>query len=74
MHETLKIKEIIATVQKLDRKEQLTLLEKLVSIIRNRQSASSTKLSELSGIGSKIWTKTNIDEYLDQERQNSYCD
>jgi hypothetical protein len=47
-----------------------TLLEKLVALIsKNEAIKSPAKLSKISGIGSEIWKKTNIDEYIDQERQ-----
>lgn len=65
----LNIHEILSKVEKLDKEEQLTLLERLVAIIRKDEPLRSTKLSKISGIGSKIWEKTNIDAYIEQERQ-----
>ena len=70
MSTALNIHDILSKVKKLDKEEQLTLLERLIALIRRDETLSkSTKLSKISGIGSKVWEKTNIDEYLDQERQ-----
>lgn len=70
MPTALNIHDILSKVKKLDKQEQLTLLEKLATIIRkNEQTIAPAKLSKISGVGSKIWKKTNIDEYVDQERQ-----
>ena len=70
MSGTLNIHDIISKVKQLDKDDQLTLLERLVALIRKNEAAKSpTKLSKMSGIGSKIWNNTNIDEYIDQERQ-----
>lgn len=70
MPSTLNIHDILSTIKKLDKEEQLTLLEKLVSLIsKNETTSPSVKLSNISGVGSHIWKHTNIDEYIDQERQ-----
>lgn len=70
MSATLNINDILSKVKELDKEEQLTLLERLVALIRKNETVNSpTKLSKISGIGSKVWKKTNIDDYVDQERQ-----
>lgn len=70
MSATLNIHDILSKVKELDKNEQFTLLERLVAIIRkNDISEAPTKLSKISGIGSNIWKETDIDEYIDQERQ-----
>jgi len=70
MPATLSIYDILSKVKMLDKEEQLTLLEMIVALIRkNETQITPTKLSKISGIGSKVWKHTNIDEYIDQERQ-----
>lgn len=70
MSAILNLNEIISKVSQLDKEEQLNLLERLVIMIRKNEKATiSTKLSQISGIGSKIWKNTDIDEYIDHERQ-----
>ncbi len=54
----------------LDKEEQLTLLERIALLIRKTKDRNQlTKLSDISGIGSSVWSNTNIDEYLERERQ-----
>ncbi len=67
MPNTLSINEILLEVKKLDKKEQLSLLERLVALICKK--SERVKLSQISGIGSSLWAKSNIDEYISQERQ-----
>lgn len=67
MPNTLSINEILSEVKKLDKKEQLSLLERLVALICKK--GERVKLSQISGIGSSLWAKSNIDEYISQERQ-----
>ena len=70
MSVSLTIQSILSKVKELDKEEQLTLLEKLVAVIRkNEATTTPTKLSNISGIGSEIWREINIDDHIDQERQ-----
>ena len=70
MSATLNINDILSKVKELDKDEQLTLLERLAALIRKNEAIKvPTKLSKISGVGSKIWKKTNIDKFIDQERQ-----
>ena len=70
MPATLNIHDILSIIKKLDKEDQLTLLERLVALIRKNDTTNPpVKLSKISGIGLKVWKKTNISEYIDQERQ-----
>lgn len=69
MSATLNINDILSKVKGLDKAEQLTLLERLCALIQKNNPIKTKKLSEISGIGSEIWEKIDIDEYIDQERQ-----
>lgn len=70
MAATLNIHDILSKVKKLDKDDQLTLLEKIVAIIRKDETLNKPeKLSKISGIGSKVWKGTNIDEYIERERK-----
>lgn len=56
--------------KQLDKADQLSLLGKLALLICKTDTTSSkVKPSSISGIGSSLWSKTNIDEYIEQERQ-----
>ncbi len=70
MPETIEIHELMSKIRNLDKEDQFTLLERLVAIVRkNDELEKKTKLSSISGLGSVIWKETNIDNYIDQERQ-----
>ncbi|MEC3879944.1 hypothetical protein [Parapedobacter sp. 10938] len=70
MNADLNINTILTQAKKLDRADQLSLLGKLALLIRKSDAArNKVKLSSISGIGSSLWSKTNIDEYIEQERQ-----
>lgn len=70
MNADLNINDILVQVKRLDKKDQLSLLEKLTSLIRKSEHKEyKTKLSSICGVGSSIWSNTDIDEYIDQERQ-----
>ncbi len=69
MSTAINIQEILSKVKELDKEEQVTLLERLAALIRKDETLKPAKLSNISGIGSKVWKKTNIDKYVEQERQ-----
>ena len=54
MSTAINIQEILSKVKQLDKKEQLTLLERLVALIRKDETLKPEKLSKISGIGSKV--------------------
>jgi hypothetical protein len=70
MSATLNLYEILTRIKELDSDQQNSLLEKLKTLVRkNKQTDKPEKLSSISGVGKKIWERTNIDEYIDQQRQ-----
>jgi hypothetical protein len=70
MPATLNIQNILSQVRRLDKGEQFSLLERLVALIRKSdESTNPIKLTSISGLGSEVWEKTNIDQYIEQERQ-----
>lgn len=70
MNTDLNVNDILLQVKRLDKEAQLSLLEKLALLIRKSESKEKKiKLSSISGVGSSLWSKTDIDEYVDQERQ-----
>ena len=70
MSATLNVHDILSRVRELNKDEQFTLLERLIALIRKHEDAPGvSRLSSISGVGSEIWKDTNIDEYIEQERQ-----
>ena len=72
MAASLNINDILSQVKRLDKEEQLMLLQRLASLLKRTESTkgASMRLTALSGLGSEIWKSTDdIDYYIDRERQ-----
>lgn len=70
MNAEVSLKKILLQVQKLDKVEQVTLLKKITSMLHDEEEKSALiKLSDISGVGSFLWSKIDIDQYVDDERQ-----
>jgi hypothetical protein len=70
MNPGLNSSEILSQIKRLKKGEQIALFEKVALLIReNKKDSNPTKLSDISGVGSSLWHDTNIDEYVDSERQ-----
>jgi hypothetical protein len=70
MNAEASLKKILLQVQKLDKVEQVTLLKKITSMLHEEEEKSELiKLSDISGVGSFLWSKVDIDQYVDEERQ-----
>ena len=72
MAASLNINDILSQVKRLDKEDQLMLLQRLASLLKRTESTKevSMRLTALSGLGSEIWKSTDdIDYYIDGERQ-----
>jgi hypothetical protein len=70
MPATLNVNEIYSQVRQLDKEQQLTLLERLVLLIRKKeQKSDAVTLSSISGLGADLWKGVDIDKFIDEERQ-----
>ena len=70
MSTVLNLNDILTKVQKLDKEQKLTLLERLIVIIKKEGVPVKTaKLSTISGVGGNVWKSVDIDEYIENERQ-----
>lgn len=71
MAATLNINNILSQVAKLDKEDQLSLLQRIVPLLKRsaKTAGSPLPLSSISGIGSEIWKDINIDNYIDHERR-----
>ena len=49
--------------------EQLKLISKLTTSLQQAKHKKKHKLSELQGLGKKLWKKTNSDQYLKNLRE-----
>ena len=72
METALTINTILSEARKLSKEEQLTLLQRLVLLLKKPEPAAkdAVRLSALAGMGSELWgDSAAIDAYLDDERQ-----
>ena len=70
MSETIDIHDLMSKIRNLDKEDQFSLLERLVALVRKSDELERVpKLSSISGVGSDIWKNTDIENYIDQERQ-----
>lgn len=68
MPKAIDIQELLAQIKQLGKHEQMTLLNKLILIVR-RSNDTQTPLSAISGIGADIWKDIDIDKYVESERE-----
>lgn len=68
---TPNLNDILAEIQHLDKGSQWVLLERLASMLRRNSmsTAGTTKISDISGVGSDLWRGMDIDDYIESERQ-----
>jgi hypothetical protein len=70
MPSALNMNDILSQVKRLNKEDQLTLLQKIALLIRKAKGeGEAPKLSSINGLGSSVWSGMNIDEYIDGERQ-----
>lgn len=71
MDESVRVKNILSQISKLDNKSRLYLIDRLEELKKNKSEVkpSSHKLIELNSLGSEIWQDIDIDNYVQQERQ-----
>jgi hypothetical protein len=71
MNAELKMDKIFSQVQKLNKAQQTSLLKKLTHLLKADKLTvgKPVTLTDLSGLGSDIWRDTDIDKYVDDERQ-----
>lgn len=64
--------DVVATLPTLAPDEQINLLEILSSVLRKAvlPRARQHHLGELEGLGSELWSKVNVCEYVRQERDS----
>jgi hypothetical protein len=63
------VNDILSRVGKLNKADQAILLKKITSLVKNEALTETVQLSQLSGLGTIVWSDVNIDDYLDSERQ-----
>ena len=70
MNQTKKINNIINEISLLDTIEQLNVLEKIISVIKDKKNIKKTSLTDLKGLGKEQWHKIDIDKYIEDQRKS----
>ena len=72
MNATIEIKKILAQVEKMEEQDKASVLEKIKTILSTEKATeenSKLTLYSLKGIGSDLWTETDVEEYIKKERE-----
>ncbi len=69
MSKSVSLEVIVNQIETLDYDSKLSLLERLVSLIRRKKSPDKISLTDLNGLGSEIWKDVDIANYVSRERQ-----
>lgn len=67
---TRAISDILSQIKQLNHLDRISILEKVVSLIKKESvEEKRVSLSSIGGLGSEIWKETDIDKYIENERQ-----
>jgi endonuclease III len=73
MNSVSDISQIINLISGLDQEEKIRIIESVARMLADKRqeqhSHTIPKISSLKGLGAEIWLKTNIDDYIQSERQ-----
>ena len=68
--DTLSHSELLMLIRNLDTDEQLRLMEEIATIVRSRVRTEKHSILELKGLGKEIWGSTDVQEYINRERDS----
>ncbi len=63
------VEQLLAEAGRLDRAEQVQLLDGLVQLVQERAEHRRTSITALRGLGRHIWDGIDAQEYVERERQ-----
>lgn len=72
METSVNIKDILSQVKKLNKEDQLNVVQKILGFVKKTEVSKKNalaNLSSLSGLGNEVWKDTNIDSYIERERK-----
>ena len=65
------ISHIVSEIAKLDYKGKVNVLSEIVDLLKEeRKKAPPTTITDLRGLGKKIWRQTDNNAYLSTERES----
>ncbi len=64
------VEQLLAQASRLDRAEQIRLLDALIQLMQEQRSGREMfSITALRGLGRHIWSEVDAQEYVDRERQ-----
>lgn len=70
MENSMKLNDIINEIEKLDYEGKITLMSKILSLLKPKEIQNPhTRITLLKGLGKTVWKKTAIDAYIANERE-----
>lgn len=68
---SIDINDIISQVKKMDKKDQVNLLDRILLLVQKPElkAKESQGLSSLSNFKNHTWTNVDIEKYIEDERQ-----
>lgn len=71
MEGTLNINQIVSEIERLDYNDKINLLSRIVNLLKREEKAHvSYPVTQLKGLGKKIWQRTETNSYVVRERES----
>ena len=70
MENAVRLNDIINEIEKLDYEGKITLMSKILSLLKPKDTQNThPRITLLKGLGKTVWEKTAIDKYIANERE-----
>ena len=71
MDHTLNINQIVNEIEKLDYNDKINILSRIVNLLKREEKSQQVyQITQLKGLGKNIWSKTDISDYIEAERES----
>lgn len=71
MDSTININQIVNEIEKLDYNDKINIMSRIVNLLKREEiSKQAYSITRLKGLGKNVWQKTNIADYISEERES----
>jgi hypothetical protein len=71
MDSTLNINKIVKEIEKLEYNDKISIISRIVNLLKQEENTGRlSSVTQLKGLGKKVWQKTDIDSYISIERES----
>ena len=71
MDSTININQIINEIEKLDYKDKINIISRIVNLLKREEKTHQvSSVTQLKGLGKYVWQKTDTDSYISKERES----